>query len=222
MVLGVEPGSVIGVSPIDNASLSAGIGRFLRNSVGWSPQYAPYEDKQILVITVEPPEFGDPIVAMLREFQTNEPRSREFNKGDVFIRRHGRNDRAEQEDFDMLVRRFASGPLSASGIGLQLLRRFGSDRETPVKVWTRFHHVSGVRTMGEHPGELFPYQFWFKWKVHTDEMKEAIDSYVSSLAMRRAGILRDSVAKSCGPAGDHRQFNPWEMASLEAVPAVEI
>ena len=71
--------------------------------------------------------------------------------------------------------------------------RFGSDRETPVN-W--FHH-SGEGRWGSILESFFP-KFWFKWKVHTDEMKEAIDSYVSSLAMRRAGILRDSVAKSCG------------------------
>ena len=121
MVVGAEPGNVSGVAPIDNANLHAGISRFVRQTVRWSPQYIQYEGKQVLVITVEPPEYGDQIVAMLTDYQSHERNVRGCRKGDVFVRRHGRIDLAAQEDFDMLVRRFAASAEQASGINVQVL-----------------------------------------------------------------------------------------------------
>ena len=44
---------------------------------------------------------------------------------------------------------------------------------------------------------VFP-KFWCKWKTHKDELVAIIDCYTTSNAMRRAGILRDAVAKSYG------------------------
>ena len=72
LVLGVEPGNVGGVNPVDNATLHASISRFVRERVRWTPSYVQHEGKQILVITVEPPEPGDHIVAMLTDFQSHE------------------------------------------------------------------------------------------------------------------------------------------------------
>ena len=71
--------------------------------------------------------------------------------------------------------------------------KFESDRETPVN-W--FHH-GGEGKRGHVLEHFFP-RFWSKWKAHAVELTEAIDCYVTSLAMIRAGILRDSVPKSCG------------------------
>ena len=106
LVIGVEPGNVAGVNPIDNANLDAGISRFVRPTVSWSPQYIQYHGKEVLVLTIEPPEYGDQIVAMLADFQS--PKGNVCRKGDVFIRRHGRTDIATQEDYDMLVERFGA------------------------------------------------------------------------------------------------------------------
>ncbi len=121
LVIGVEPGNVSGVSPVDNADLHARISRFVRDTVRWSPQYVQHEGKQVLVITVEPPEPGDQIVAMLADFQSNERSAWGCRKGDVFIRRHGKTELAGQEDYDMLVRRFAASAAQASGISVEVL-----------------------------------------------------------------------------------------------------
>lgn len=121
MVVGAEPGNESGVIPVDNANLHAGVSRFVRQTVRWNPQYVQYEGKQVLVITVEPPEFGDQIVAMLTSYQSSERGSSVCREGDVFIRRQGRTDHAVQEDFDMLVHRCAQGAERASGISVQAL-----------------------------------------------------------------------------------------------------
>ena len=120
LVIGAEPGNVSGVSSIDNADLVAGISRFVRETVRWSPQYIQYLGREVLVITIEPPEYGDQIVAMLTDYQSQA--GNVCRRGDVFIRRHGRTDPATQGDYDMLVRRFASGEEQVEGISVCALR----------------------------------------------------------------------------------------------------
>ena len=121
MILGAEPGHVGGVNPIDNADLHTGISRYVRSTVRWSPQYIRYDGKQVLVVTVEPPEYGDPIVAMLTGFQPQERSGFRLREGDVFIRRHGKTEPAKQEDYDMLLRRSASVVQSSGGVSVQAL-----------------------------------------------------------------------------------------------------
>ena len=121
LVVGAEPGNVSGVSPIDNADLHAGVSRFVRETVRWSPQYIQHDGKLVLVVTVEPPEYGGQIAAMLTSYQSHERGTGGCREGDVFIRRHGKTDLAGQEDFDMLLRRFASGAERVSGISVQAL-----------------------------------------------------------------------------------------------------
>ena len=120
LVIGVEPGDVVGITPIDNADLHSGVSRYLRNTVRWSPQYLAHDGKQILVVTVEPPEFGDSIIAMLKEY-TDQTGATECRKGDVFVRRAGKTELATQDDYDMLADRFASGASQVSGIRVDTL-----------------------------------------------------------------------------------------------------
>ncbi len=70
---------------------------------------------------------------------------------------------------------------------------FGSRRQNPLN-W--FHHDRDAR-WGNILERFFP-RFWRRWQSNKDELIAVIDAYVSSQAMRRAGILRDAVAKSCG------------------------
>ena len=70
---------------------------------------------------------------------------------------------------------------------------FGVIRQKPLN-W--FHHSRDE--LWGNTLELFFPRFWRKWQSNKDELVAVIDAYVSSQAMRRAGILRDSVAKSCG------------------------
>ena len=71
--------------------------------------------------------------------------------------------------------------------------KFGSRRQNPLN-W--FHHDMDAR-WGRVLERFFP-RFWRRWQSNKDELIAVIDAYVSSQAMRRAGILRDAVAKSCG------------------------
>ena len=119
LVIGAEPGNVTEISSIDNADLDAGISRFLRSTVRWSPQYIQHLEKGVLVVTIEPPEYGDPIVAMLADYQSLA--GNVCRKGDVFIRHHGRTVPATQDDYDMLVRRFAAGEEQVGAMSIRPL-----------------------------------------------------------------------------------------------------
>ena len=115
LVIGAEPRNVVGVKPVDNSQLHAGVSRFVGTALRWSPQYLATDGAQVLIITVESPEGGDPIVAMRAGYESHARGSSVCREGDVFVRRHGSTDRATHEDFDMLARRFATGTEQATG-----------------------------------------------------------------------------------------------------------
>ena len=120
LVVGAEPGNVLGATQVDNAILHDGISRYVRESVRWNPQYIEHEGKQVLIVTVEPPEAGDLIVAMRRAYHSDERGSTSCREGDVFVRRHGKTELAGQEDYDMLVRRFANVAVRVSDISIRV------------------------------------------------------------------------------------------------------
>ena len=70
---------------------------------------------------------------------------------------------------------------------------FGAHRQNTLN-W--FHHDRDT-PWGRNLERFFP-RFWRRWQSNRDELIAVIDAYVSSQEMRRAGILRDAVAKSCG------------------------
>ena len=145
LAIGAEPGHVGGVSPVDNAILHAGISRFVGATARWSPQYVQHEGQQVLVIVVEPPEYGDQITTMLAAYQSQNRRENVCREGDVFIRRHGRTDLATQSDYDMLVQRFADSARQSSGIRLQAV-----DVVTAVPVVYGPDEVAAWRRSQEH------------------------------------------------------------------------
>ena len=198
LVLGVEPGNVGGVSPIDNATLHAGISRFVRERVRWSPSYVQHEGNQILVIIVEPPEPGDHIVAMLTDFQSHERGARGCRKGDVFIRRHGKTELAGQEDYDMLLQRFAASAARVSDISVQVL---GAVTAEPVACGAdavaarcqRLEHAllepleqGAERGKSSTPGLNFENR-------SPEEYRRQVESYVTKVAPLLPAILRSAV-----------------------------
>jgi hypothetical protein len=59
IVVGAEPGSAAGVTPIDPAQLSQGILAYAgSDGPAWSPQYVEAAGVQVLVVVVEPPQPG--------------------------------------------------------------------------------------------------------------------------------------------------------------------
>jgi hypothetical protein len=92
LLLGVEPGNLCGVSPIDSAQLESGTSPYLgRDGPQMSTEYVELEGTPVLVITVRPPRAGDRIFSLEKAFQQDEPGGIHvhYPNGAVFVRREG-------------------------------------------------------------------------------------------------------------------------------------
>lgn len=104
VVVGVEPGKLVGVPPIDPAQLEDGLTPFLGsvNGPAWQPHAVVVDGASVLVVTVEPPRPGDRIAPLRRTHQ-------DARKGTVFIRRPGKTERADDAEIDALQTRLLAG-----------------------------------------------------------------------------------------------------------------
>lgn len=186
LVIGAEPGGVSGVSPIDNASLNDGISRFVRIA-RWSPQYVDYAGKQVLVVTVEPPEYGDPTIAMLTAYQSGERGASVCREGDVFVRRHGSTNLATQEDHHILNRRFAASAEQASGMSIEQL---GPVTAVPVAIgpdeitaWRQGRERALLAPLEKHPSTQFGSSLSLLYeRRRPSQYQHEVESYLTEAA----------------------------------------
>ncbi|MEU8507136.1 ATP-binding protein [Streptomyces brevispora] len=81
ILVGVEPGSVSGVSTIDLADLESGVRPYLGpQGPEWIPSYVAVAGEEVLVISVDPPKDGDPIHTLHKDFDR-------YQAGLIFVRR---------------------------------------------------------------------------------------------------------------------------------------
>jgi len=99
ILVGVEPGSIVGVNPVDPAQLHDWIDPYIgATGPSWQSRYATVDDKTIAAIEVAPPQPGDPIHALRKECDG-------FQQGTIFIRKNGKTHRANDQDVTNLVQR---------------------------------------------------------------------------------------------------------------------
>lgn len=84
VLVGVEPGRCPGMDAIDSAVLDPRIQQFLDEETGptWQPQWVPYEETHVLVVIVDPPQHGDPIHTLQKQFH-------KYQAGEIFVRLKG-------------------------------------------------------------------------------------------------------------------------------------
>ncbi|MFC8822427.1 AlbA family DNA-binding domain-containing protein [Streptomyces rochei] len=81
ILVGVEPGAVTGVTTIDLADLESGIRPYLGpHGPEWIPSYVTVDDKEVLIIAVDPPKDGDPIHTLHKDYD-------KYYAGMIFVRR---------------------------------------------------------------------------------------------------------------------------------------
>jgi hypothetical protein len=139
MLVGVEPGALVGVAPVDAAKLEAGLATYVGSNVQWRPDYVEVDGKTVLVVTVEPPRWGEPAHPVRKTF-TDGGRTL-LEDGDILVRRHASTDPAKAADIDALNRRAArrSDDELAVDVGLLVntpLRRVDL-REESLEAWVR-------------------------------------------------------------------------------------
>nr|WP_127893075.1 ATP-binding protein [Streptomyces sp. S10(2018)] len=99
IAIGVEPGKVEGITTIDLADLDSGLQPYLgHQGPEWSANYVTLDDTPVLVMTVEPPQAGDPIHTLNKEFAS-------YVAGMIFVRRSGRTVQANPGEVISLTQR---------------------------------------------------------------------------------------------------------------------
>lgn len=109
VVVGAEPGEISGQTLPDNADLLTAIGRYAGRSFPlWDPRSVQVDDREVLVITVEPPRAGQRIALLQRGYQPP-GKSSLVPEGTIFIRHPGATDRATRLDIEALQDRLIEG-----------------------------------------------------------------------------------------------------------------
>lgn len=145
MVVGVEPGAAPGVAAIDHADLTPGI-KIYASTPRFTPRSLRFAGVEVLVVVVEPPEPGDPIHTLQRQYD-------KFDAGAVFHRGPARTAPAGPKDVEMLLERHAQGARQPE-LDLKLrciadpLYRLNIGREQ-VEEWLSRHEVYVRATSGE-------------------------------------------------------------------------
>jgi hypothetical protein len=101
LLVGAEPNNLIGLTPVDGADLDNQLRRFLgQQSPQWYPTWISITGTHVLLVTVEPPRWGDPIYLLHRAYGNCEA-------GMVFVRRGSSTARANPVEMAYLQERVA-------------------------------------------------------------------------------------------------------------------
>ena len=99
VVLGVEPQSAVGIDVEDQADLTKWVGQYLgTDGPQWSSSYVKAAGVDVLVVTVEAPQWGDSLRTLAKGFSNWSP-------GQLFIRRAGMTTTPDQAEVRMLEER---------------------------------------------------------------------------------------------------------------------
>jgi hypothetical protein len=110
LIVGVAPGTALGVDAIDVAQLDDSLQKYLgagAESPVWAPTYLVFNGKTVLVIVVEAPSWGDAIHVLHKTFQAE--RGQGADNGTIFVRGQADTERATAADIKMLQDRLTRG-----------------------------------------------------------------------------------------------------------------
>ncbi len=119
LIIGAEPGNVIGTPAIDGADLDQKFSKYLgTDGPTWSPMYVTVQGENVLVVVVEAPRWGDHIHALRRSYE------RAF-VGTVYVRRQAQTVPADPHELRQLEERLLRGLQAPELEGLQVGFRVG-------------------------------------------------------------------------------------------------
>ncbi|WP_435239949.1 AlbA family DNA-binding domain-containing protein [Streptomyces sp. YPW6] len=117
LVVGVDPEGYHGVDELDSVELERWITPYVGEEIDWRSTYVHVSEEghdrlPVLIVTVSPPSWGDPIYCIRKEIpppprgESEQGRDREtIREATIFVRRTGRTDRARAVDIDRLGER---------------------------------------------------------------------------------------------------------------------
>ncbi|WP_346622564.1 hypothetical protein [Blastococcus montanus] len=120
VLVGVEPGSVEGVTLIDLARLDAALDKYLGNpGPVWAGIFVEVQGKDVLVVTVESPRWGDRFYPLAKTFQSEKGKPG-ADAGTVFVRRQARTLPAGPGELQMLQDRLLRGQQPEQSLDLDV------------------------------------------------------------------------------------------------------
>ncbi|AZQ32172.1 hypothetical protein EJ357_00670 [Streptomyces cyaneochromogenes] len=117
LVVGVDPEGYHGVEEIDSVELERWITPYVGEGIDWRTTYVHvsedgHEQLPVLIVTVSPPNWGDPIFCIRKEIpppprgESDQAKDKDtIREAAIFVRRPGRTDRARATDIDRLGER---------------------------------------------------------------------------------------------------------------------
>jgi hypothetical protein len=127
VVVGVSPGVLIGTVVHDTAKIEAWLTPYVGrtpNAPEWTPAYVEVDGKPVLILTVEPPQFGHPAWPCRKSYspdrRTGEDTRPGVRDGAVYSRHKASTEEANSADIEMLSRRAAGSRRRIAGISLLL------------------------------------------------------------------------------------------------------
>ena len=95
VIVGLEAGTVHGVSHLDNADLDKTVGA---DGPRWDPIWYKSEGKDVLIVVIDPPCWGDPIWTFRKQIEN-------YADGTIFVRKRARSEPANSADIARLSAR---------------------------------------------------------------------------------------------------------------------
>ncbi|REE99000.1 AlbA family DNA-binding domain-containing protein [Thermomonospora umbrina] len=180
LLVGVEPGSVLGVDSIDPSDMEQDLTPYLGPDLVWNAEYVTLDGKDVLIVVVNPPRFGDPIHYLRKGLpHPNPSKGVKFVHAEhtVFIRKNGRTMAAGPEDWQMLHQRFAAARnrLEIEVVAARPDIERIADFPEHVKVHLDRHprRLLAHRTLGAITGDdRTRAQYETEVEAHMDELRE--------------------------------------------------
>lgn len=103
VIVGAEAGGAVGVEPLDSAVIDDHLTKYLgTDGPGWSPTYVTVEGVKVLVVVVEPPQWGDRMHTLRKTFGG-------ALAGTVYVRRQAKSVSADHAEIRALEDRRERG-----------------------------------------------------------------------------------------------------------------
>ena len=138
VVVGLEPGNAPGANVADPAIIHDGVNALIASPApAWDLEYTTFGSTQVLVVTVEPPQPGDPIHCIGKA-------APEVDNGNIFVRRPGKSDRAKSDDIRRLSNRLISA--NRDSIAIDVSAHVPEWDGVPQCVWSENWEESWIST----------------------------------------------------------------------------
>lgn len=205
LLVGVEPGELRSIAPLDQATLEAGVAIYAGPEVDWRADYIELDGNTVLVATVEPPRWGDYIRPVRKAYHPDRSGSGpSMSKGTIFVRHEASTDPASDADIDMLNRRVARRPGSELEVQLRPL----PGTELP-RLDTRPETINAI-TAGDEAEYLKRAQTTTVDIRTMEQYEQEVESYFAELRRTLPEVLKSSVVEDGNGKLQLELFNPTD------------